>query len=349
MARAEEALSEARRLPSDGYVIHRPSPQRTAERKKNAHSATEIVRCLKEDRFMLAFQPIVAASSGQPVFHEALLRMTNAAGESIAAAHLIPIAEKLGLVRLIDRAVVQMAIATLQRYPQARLALNISGTTAADPRWYPQVTAILAGNQSVTGRLIVEITETVALSDLQETRQFVEQLRELGCSVAIDDFGAGYTSFRNLRALRVDILKIDGSFCRDLKGNSDNGYFVRSLIDLARTFKLQTVAEWVENHEDAAMLREWGIDFLQGNIFGEASLIAPWQETAPAAGNFVAAETALSAAAPPDVSPVQTFEQGLPDELSKLRQAIAALDASFKRSKPQITAEPAFTALSNTG
>ncbi|MBC8036280.1 MAG: bifunctional diguanylate cyclase/phosphodiesterase [Rhizobiales bacterium] len=342
MARAEEALTEARRLPSDGCVIYRPSQQRTAERKLNARSATEIVHCLKEDRFKLAFQPIVSAATGEPVFHEALLRMTDSGGETIAASHLIPVAEKLGLVRLIDRAVVQMAVAALQKYPDARLSLNISGTTAADPRWYPQIIGILASNRGVTDRLIVEITETVALSDLQETRQFVEQLRGLGCSVAIDDFGAGYTSFRNLRALPADILKIDGSFCRDLKNNADNRYFVRSLIDLGRTFKLKTVAEWVESEEDAELLREWQIDFLQGNIFGEASLEAPWRET-KAAGNFMAASVLaqLPVIAPlspkPEADPVRDFEDGLPEELSKLRQAIAALDASFKRGKPPET------------
>ena len=101
----------------------------------------------------------------------------------------------------------------------------------------------------------------MALGDLEETFRFVEALRDLGCGVAIDDFGAGFTSFRNLRALPVDILKLDGSFCRDLKDNADNQYFVRSLIDLAHTFELKTVAEWVETEEDAEILRDWHVDF----------------------------------------------------------------------------------------
>ena len=112
-----------------------------------------------------------------------------------------------------------------------------------------------------------------------ETIRFVEQLRELGCDVAIDDFGAGYTSFRNLRAMPVDILKLDGTFCSNLSNNQDNQYFVRSLIDLARTFGMKTVAEWVENEEDAALLREWKVDLMQGNLFGEAQLDPPWHES----------------------------------------------------------------------
>ena len=279
VARAEEALTEARKLPSDGYVIYKPSQQRSSERQLNAHSATEIVRCLREDRFRLAFQPVVTAAGGVPAFHEALLRMTDQAGEIVAAGHLIPVAEKLGLVRLIDRAVVQMTVAALNRFPDARLSFNISGTTATDPRWYPQIIEILESNRNVTNRLIVEITETVALGDLRETVRFVEQLRELGCGVAIDDFGAGFTSFRNLRAMPVDVLKLDGTFCSDLSGNPDNQYYVRSLIDLARNFNMRTVAEWVETEADAELLRQWGIDMMQGNLFGEASLNPPWTES----------------------------------------------------------------------
>ena len=284
VARAEEALTEARKLPSDGYVIYKPSQQRSSERSLNAHSATEIVRCLREQRFRLAFQPVVSAKDGTPAFHEALLRMTDQAGEIVAAGHLIPVAEKLGLVRLIDRAVVQMTVAALNKFPDARLSFNISGTTATDPRWYPQIIEILASNRNVTSRLIVEITETVALGDLRETIRFVEQLRELGCGVAIDDFGAGYTSFRNLRGMPVDVLKLDGTFCSNLSDNPDSQYFVRSLIDLAHNFNMQTVAEWVETEEDAALLRQWGVDLMQGHLFGEAQLDPPWAEAAKVPG-----------------------------------------------------------------
>ncbi|MEQ1771927.1 MAG: bifunctional diguanylate cyclase/phosphodiesterase, partial [Devosia sp.] len=359
MARAEEALTEARRLPSDGYVVYKPSAQRASRRRLNAHSATEIVRCLREDQFRLAYQPIVDARSGTPVFHEALLRMTDLAGEVIAAAHLIPVAEKLGLVRLIDRAVVQMCVAALNTYPEARLSMNISGTTATDPRWYPQITEILSSNQSVTGRLIVEITETVALSDLKETRKFVEQLRDLGCGVAIDDFGAGFTSFRNLRKLPVDILKLDGTFCQNLTENQDNQYFVRSLIDMAHKFDLRIVVEWVESQRDADLLRSWNADFMQGNLFGAADLTPPWTVSLEAA-RFDAAKP-VPFIPPSEISflddepapatightPVAgesyPYTPELEGELSGLRSAIAALDQVFhKRTADRIprSAEP---------
>ncbi len=274
---AEEALNQARKLPSDDFVVFQPSERRAAERELNARCATEIVKCLKEDRFKLAFQPIIDAKSGLPVMHEALLRLQEAQGtELITAAHLVPVAERLGLVRLVDRAVMQLIFQTLHSYPEAKLSMNVSATTATDPHWFEQLVDVIRANEKAANRLTVEITETVALSDLKTTRRFVEELRHVGCGVAIDDFGSGYTSFRNLRELPVNILKLDGSFCHDLAGNSDNEYMVRSLIDLSGKFKLKTVAEWVETEQDAELLKAWGIDYMQGNFLGQASIVSPW-------------------------------------------------------------------------
>jgi len=279
MARAEEALTEAKRLPSDGSIIYHPSTQRTALRSLNARCATEIVKCLKEDKFVLGFQPIVDARTEDVVMHEALLRMSDVDGGLIAAAHLVPVAEKLGLVRLIDRAVAQMTIATLHSYPQANLCMNISGSTATDSRWFKQLTEIIAANQSVANRLTVEITETIALGNIRETFEFVESLRTLGSSVAIDDFGAGFTSFRNLRDLPVNIIKLDGTFCDNLSKNAANQYLVRTLVDVGHKFNLKVIAEWVETPEDLAILKECQVDLLQGHLFGEATLHLPWEKT----------------------------------------------------------------------
>jgi diguanylate cyclase (GGDEF)-like protein len=280
--RAEEALNEAAKLPSDGFVIYKPSERRTTERKLNARCATEIVKCLKEDRFKLAFQPIICAKTGDVALHEALLRMVEGEqGDLIAASHLIPVAEHLGLVRLIDRSVMQKIVQTLHAYPQSKLTMNVSGTTATDPHWYGQLLEVINENAVIAPRLTVEITETVALSDLKSTRNFVDGLRKAGCGVAIDDFGAGYTSFRNLRELPVTMLKLDGTFCGNLRKNKDNEYMVRSLLDLSQKFNLKTVAEWVEQEDDAEDLKTWGVDYLQGHLYGAANVVPPWQEQAP--------------------------------------------------------------------
>jgi diguanylate cyclase (GGDEF)-like protein len=311
LTRAEEALAEARKQPFDGFAIYQPSPERVSERVSNARFGSILVRCLKEKRLGLAFQPVVDARSRKPVFHEALLRIADHAGEMLPADRLVAVAEKLGLVRLIDQAVLELALAALATNPGARISINISGTSATDPRWHPQLTAILAENRATAQRLTIEITETVALGDLTDITRFVRRLKDLGVTVAIDDFGAGYTSFRNLRAMPLDMLKIDGTFCRDLEANAENRYFVRALIDLARAFGLRTVAEWVESEADAELLADWGIDLMQGNLFGGAETLPPW----PAPG--------------PAEEPLAIFESQIDDEVAKLRQALALLDQAF--------------------
>ena len=300
MACAEEALAEAKRQPSDSFVAFEPSAERISVRALNARCAAEIVSGLREDRFALAYQPVISARSGEVAMHEALLRLKCDDQETIPASHLIPIAEKLGLVRLIDRAVASLAVRTLSTYPDSRIAINVSGVTATDPRCFIQLIEVLAKHPGVAERCIVEITETAALNDLEATVAFVNRLREIGCKVAIDDFGAGYTSFRNLKVLNADIVKIDGSFCNGLVGNSDNQYFVQSLIDLADKFGMETVAEWVNSDEDANLLKEMGVDYLQGYFFGDAVLIEPW----------VAPETDDAAVAPvPLCTPSEVVRQ----------------------------------------
>jgi len=276
MACAEEALAAAGTQPTKAAVIYQPELNRLSERALNARCAAEIVNSLRYNRFTLAFQPIVDARTGEAVMHESLLRMEDDDGDIIAAVHLIPIAERLGLIRLIDTNVMDLAITTLKAHPDACLTMNLSGITAADPRWFERIIRMLQDNRDVTSRLVVEITETVVIEELADTKRFIAALRELGCRVAIDDFGSGYTSFRNLKELDVDIVKLDGVFCDKLSENPDNQYFVRSLVDLAHKIGVKIIAEWVQTEADAVMLRDWGVDYFQGFLYGEARIDQPW-------------------------------------------------------------------------
>jgi len=278
MSHVEEALAEAKKLPTDGFVSFEPSKDVESERKLNSRCAVEIVHSLKDSRFTLAYQPIFNVHTQEVEYYEALLRMRCESGEVVPAGHLVPIAEKIGLIRLIDRAVVSNVLTILRRYPTKRVALNISGVTANDPRWFEKLTNMFAENKDLTDRLTIEITETVALENIDQTVGFIEKLHDLGCKVAIDDFGAGFTSFRNLKLLNVDKVKIDGSFCLDLSNNPENQYFVKTLIDLAKNFNLLTVAEWVETQEDADLLTSWGVDYLQGRLHGMAQDCSDWGE-----------------------------------------------------------------------
>jgi EAL domain-containing protein (putative c-di-GMP-specific phosphodiesterase class I) len=194
----------------------------------------------------------------------------------LAVNEVVPLAERLGLVRLIDHRVLELALAELVAAPALRASLNVSAASTVDPDWWSALGAMLRAHQGVGERLTIEITETAAIHDIDDTRGFVTRVKDLGCRIAIDDFGAGYTSFRNLRKLGVDMVKIDGAFVQNLKRCDDDRAFVHSLIDLARRLDLETVAEWVQDEEAAALLAGWGCDYLQGALVGLASPERPW-------------------------------------------------------------------------
>ena len=135
---------------------------------------------------------------------------------------------------------------------------------------------MLRANAGAAERLIIEITETAAIQDVDDARGFVARVKDLGCRIAIDDFGAGHTSFRNLRKLGVDIVKIDGAFVQNIVTSEDDRAFVQTLIDLAHRLGLKTVAEWVQDEAAAELLAGWGCDYLQGALVGLASAERPW-------------------------------------------------------------------------
>ena len=188
----------------------------------------------------------------------------------------MPPIEQLGFIRLIDRFVLERTIEEAAAYPDVCLGFNISGLTATDRAWLRGASAILQGRREIANRLVVEITETAALHDIDELAGFVTTLRDLGCRIALDDFGAGFTSLRHLQSLAIDTVKIDGSFVRNLGQKASNQVFLRHLVGLARGLNLLTVAESVETAEEAAMLRREGVHFLQGYHCGVPSLEKPW-------------------------------------------------------------------------
>lgn len=276
MLRAEEALDRARAAGRDGFAVYSKSPQRETARLRLMTIADEVVAALHEKRLIFAYQPIIAARSKKPVHYECLLRMVRPDGTVASAGQFIPAAEQLGLVRLVDRHALEMTVAQLRANPEISLAVNVSGTTAGDPSWLQSFISYVRANKDVASRMMVELTETAALNDFEDSARFVTNLREMGCRVAIDDFGAGYTSFRNLQMLNVDMVKIDGAFVRGLCDSPDNQIFVRTLVDLAKNFNLKTVAEWVSSDDEADLLESFGVDYFQGFHFGEPLIDPEW-------------------------------------------------------------------------
>ncbi|HEY1878231.1 MAG TPA: GGDEF and EAL domain-containing protein [Rhizomicrobium sp.] len=278
MLRAEQALDRARANGRDGFAAYEPSPSRETARLRMMQICDEVMLALKESRLRLAYQPIVQARTRIVTHYECLLRMVKPDGSILTAGHFVPATEQMGIVHLVDRFALEATVARLKAYPHVTLAVNVSGTAASDPVWLQSFVDYVRAEPSVAPRLIVELTETAALHHFEENAHFVSQLRELGVRVAIDDFGAGYTSFRNLQMLHVDTVKIDGSYIRDLSLSPENQVFVRTLVGLARNFDIKTVAEWVGSDEDAALLQAFGVDYFQGFHFGEPVIDPKWDQ-----------------------------------------------------------------------
>lgn len=277
---AEEALDVARQGAGKRFVAYTASLAREDARLRALQVADSIVSALNERRVELAFQPIVHARESAIAFHEALLRVRLPDGTAASPGTLLPVAEKAGLVRLLDQRVMELALERLVADPGLKVSVNCSLHTVLDPEWPDRLAVAVAANPGVAERLIVEITETAMIEDFDTTRGLIAACKRLGVKVAMDDFGAGHTSFRNLRDLGFDIVKIDGAFIRNVATSEDDRFFVRTLIDLANHLSLKVVAEWVEDEATAQILRDWGVDYLQGAHFGSA-------ESQPAAGRRI--------------------------------------------------------------
>jgi diguanylate cyclase (GGDEF)-like protein len=286
--RAHETLDASKSRRAGSFSLWRPNVERDAQRRVNIRVTDEIVTALNERRIAMAFEPVVDANARKPAFYECLVRMEQDDGRILLAPDIVPVAEKLGLIRLVDHRVLELVVAELAASPGVQLSLNISPDTTMDPDWWASIESLMRAHPGVGERMIVEITETVAIQDVDDVRGFVTRLKNFGSRIAIDDFGAGYTSFRNLRKLGVDIVKIDGAFVQNIARSADDRAFVQTLIDLARRLQIKTVAEWVQDEEAAAMLRDWGCDYIQGRLIGLASSKRPWNPAAeavlPAAG-----------------------------------------------------------------
>ncbi|HZB91751.1 MAG TPA: GGDEF and EAL domain-containing protein [Stellaceae bacterium] len=276
MTRAETALAEAKRAGRNCCVPYRLSEEQRRQHRLGLALGERVQRALRENRLVFAYQPVVDADSGAVDYYECLLRMQAEDGSIVSAAEFVPIIEQLGFIRVIDRYVLERAVAEVAAHPGIRLGFNISGLTATDYSWLRSVNTLLKSESELASRLVIEITETAALHDIEESARFVGSLRDLGCRIALDDFGAGFTSLRHLQALAVDTVKIDGSFVRNLGQNYDNQVFLRHLVGLANGLGLSTVAECVETQHEAAILRREGVGFLQGYYFGRPAIEPPW-------------------------------------------------------------------------
>ena len=226
---------------------------------------------------LLAFQPVVhAADTKKPAFYEGLIRILDKTGRILPAAEFIDVIEATETGREIDCLALNLGLETLLANPGLRLSINMSARSIGYSRWKDILDLGLRQSPTVAERLILEITESSAMEMPDAVQKFMSDLQIKGVTFALDDFGAGYTSFRYLRDFYFDILKIDGQFIAGIHENPDNQILTQALISIGRHFEMFTVAEFVETPEEAAFLAEIGIDCLQGYYLGRPTTRPHW-------------------------------------------------------------------------
>lgn len=255
--------------------ISNPLGYAVAARDKSVLQMVETA--LRNKQVLLAYQPIVQAQAPTKVaFYEALLRLTDETGRIIPAKDFINEIETTELGRIMDCIALEKGLRTLARQPNLRLSINMSARSIGYPRWMRTLRQGLQRNATVGERLILEITETSAMTVPELVISFMNELQSKGVSFALDDFGAGYTSFRYLRDFYFDIVKIDGQFIRGISQNHDNQVLTSALQAISEQFDMLTVAEFVETPEDADFLTKIGINCLQGYYFAAPTIRPVW-------------------------------------------------------------------------
>ncbi|WP_324779993.1 EAL domain-containing protein [Thiobacillus sedimenti] len=267
VARADIAMYQAKDAGKNTWRVFRADTVADTEMRSRLSWGERISNALDKGLFQLHYQGVYRTEDGTLSHLEALIRMIDERkpGQLIMPTHFIQLAEKSGRILDIDRWVIHE---TVRRLADNRaipaIALNLSGRSLSEPGLPQYIGDELRRSGVEPSRLLVEITETAAVSDLHDAQRMIEALRQLGCGVCLDDFGVGFASFAYLKHLNVDTIKIDGIFIRDLPADPDNQVFVQAMVSVALGLGKSVVAEYVEDGATLGLLRQFGVDLVQG-------------------------------------------------------------------------------------
>ncbi len=263
---AIDPRSLAHRFCSPAGLHRRPWQQRLA-------------RALAQEEFVLHYQPIVSLKDGRVAHYEALLRLADEEdGRLVAPACFLPAAERYGLIRDIDRLVLDKVAALLG--PEhgehgMSIAMNLSALSVTDRGMLAYIERQLELHGADASKLVIEVTETASISDMERAKAFCAGVQALGAAIALDDFGAGFGSFHYLKHLPFRYLKIDGDFIRGLPGSPNDQLVVKALVEVVRGMGRRTIAEFVGDEATMRLLREYGVDYAQGFEVGRPQAVLP--------------------------------------------------------------------------
>jgi EAL domain-containing protein (putative c-di-GMP-specific phosphodiesterase class I) len=225
------------------------------------------------DKFVLHYQPILNIQTNVVSHFECLIGLQQDDGQIMMPGDFIGHAEELGLIGQIDRLVLKKAVDKLMDFKHQgkdfKLTVNLSGHSFNDATLFEDISRLVNVPEIDTGKLIFEITEAAVVSNFAAAEKLIDQIKALGCLLALDDFGLGFSSFYYLRNFPVDYVKIDGSFIRQIDESKDDKVFVKALTGVAQAFGKKIVAEFVENESVLTTLKEFGIDYAQGFHIGK--------------------------------------------------------------------------------
>jgi two-component system CheB/CheR fusion protein len=298
LSNADAACYAAKERGRNRIQIHTPDDEELASQRADLNWVSEITDAMDNERMRLHMQEIRAVDNQHPSHWEVLLRMFNRKGKLLPPGSFLPAAERYGLIQSIDEWVIDKLFATLSEYRPANadgshpnVSVNLSGSSFTDHHIIDKVKDALERYHVDPSRIAFEITETAAISNLGMAKQFIEQIKALGCGIALDDFGTGMSSLNYLQHLDVDTLKIDGTFISDIETNPLSRTIVKAIVEIARELQIRTVAEFAETDAIVDRLCEIGICSVQGEAIGKAIPIEAFlDQTFVASGGNAAAD-----------------------------------------------------------
>lgn len=268
LALADSALYAAKDSGKNRIVLYQSQEDKQVNLVEASQWATSIKDALREERFMLYFQPVMKLGSRKVEHFEALIRMQDESGKIILPDAFICAAERFGLMLHIDHWIVETVLRILRKRPDLRIFINLSGSSMRDDSLLEFTKKRIKDSEVTSGQLSFEVTETVAITDLMQVQYWMKQLKEVGCLFALDDFGIGFSSFSYLSALPADYVKIDRSFIHSLDTNLTNRAIVQALTTVIHALGKEVIAEGVENNTIAGILQKLGVEYGQGYLWG---------------------------------------------------------------------------------